>query len=375
MRGLIFKLNCNILPSWINLTFAKLGNMPCSGGDNMKLPPIFTKYKDEIEAELHLNLADFETPLYRMMRYHLGWEDELGNPSQGSGGKRLRPSLCLLACEASGSDAHRALPAAAAVELIHNFSLIHDDIQDGDPERHHRPTVWKIWGKPQAINAGTAMRILANQALFRLVQQGETLEKHLQAQRLLDLCTLRLIEGQYLDISFENRIDIGLSDYLDMVAGKTAALIACSLELGALVGTSDPAFINSFKTFGVNIGFAFQIRDDILGIWGAPEKTGKSNGSDILRRKKSFPILYALEKSTGKAHAELVKIYQRDTVNDRDRDKVLNILDGIRADEYTQQEADNYCNQAMSELVRLGISPLLIESFNEIAEFLTNRDY
>ncbi len=341
----------------------------------MKPPIIFTKYRDDIEAELHLNFADLKSPLYQMMRYHLGWEDESGNPFQGSGGKRLRPSLCLLACEASGTNALRALPAAAAVELLHNYSLIHDDVQDGDLERRHRPTVWKIWGKPQAINAGTAMRILANQALYRLVQQGETLEKHLQAQHLLDLCTLRLIEGQYLDISFEKRLDIGLSDYLEMVAGKTAALIACSLELGALVGSDDQSVVRSFKAFGMNIGYAFQIRDDMLGIWGAPEKTGKSNGNDILRKKKSFPILYAFEKSDGAAYTELVKIYQQDTVIARDRDRVLEILDKIQANEYAQCEADKYCNRAMLELAKLNISSSLMETFRETAEFLTNRDY
>lgn len=341
----------------------------------MKPPLIFTKYIDDIEAELRLNLAEPKLPLYQMMRFHLGWEDELGNPSQNSGGKRLRPSLCLLACEASGSDARRALPAAAAVELLHNYSLIHDDIQDDDQERHHRPTVWKIWGKPQAINAGTAMRILANQALYRLIERGEALEKHSQAQHLMDLCTLKLIEGQYLDISFENRLDVRLSDYLEMVAGKTAALIACSLEIGALIGTNDKEVVNSFKNFGFNIGFSFQIRDDILGIWGSPEKTGKSNGSDIMRKKKSFPILYALEKSEGQAHAELVKIYQHETVNAQERNRVLEILDSVQADKFAQQEADNYCNQAMLELARLGLRSSLMDSFEEIAEFLTNRDY
>ena len=340
----------------------------------MKPPSIFTKYLDEIEAELRFNLADLKSPLYQMMRYHLGWEDEQGNPTPGSGGKRLRPSLCLLACEASGSEAQRALPAAAAVELLHNYSLIHDDIQDDDQERRHRPTVWKIWGKPQAINAGTAMRILANQALYRLVQQGEALEMHLQAQHLLDLCTLKLIEGQYLDISFENRMDVGLSDYLEMVAGKTATLIACSLELGALISTNDAEIVNSFKDFGYNIGFAFQIRDDILGIWGSTEKTGKSNGSDILRKKKSFPILYALEKANGQAHAELVEIYQHETVNTQERDKVLEVLDSVQADKFAQQEADKYCNQAMSVITRLGISSSLMNSFEEIAGFLTTRD-
>ena len=241
----------------------------------MKLPVVFERYRSEIDSELRAVLAERESPLYDMMRYHLGWIDWQGRPLSGTAGKALRPALCLLACEAVGGTYHRALPAAAAVELLHNFSLIHDDIQDDDRERRHRPTVWSIWGKPQAINAGTAMRVLASLALSRLGENGVSGEKQLRIQRILDESCLRLIEGQYLDISYESRLDIGVTDYLGMIDGKTAALIGCSLELGAFLGTDDEAVIRGLWNFGRNLGLAFQIRDDILGIWGDEKETGK----------------------------------------------------------------------------------------------------
>ena len=197
------------------------------------------------------------------MRYHLGWIDKKGNRTDGNTGKALRPTLCLLACQAVGGEYHRALPAAAAIELLHNFSLIHDDIQDNDRKRRHRPTVWAIWGKPQAINAGTAMRILTNVALFRLKELGVNPEKRLLVQQLLDETTLRLIEGQYLDIDYEKYVDINVSDYLRMVQGKTAALIACALESGAALGTDDERLIKNLHDLGWNLGLGFQIRDDI----------------------------------------------------------------------------------------------------------------
>jgi geranylgeranyl diphosphate synthase type I len=165
------------------------------------LPAAFERYRTQIDAELRLVLAQQQSPLYEMMRYHLGWIDEKGDPVKEPAGKALRPTLCLLACEAVGGDYRKALPAAAAIELVHNYSLIHDDIQDDDCERRHRPTVWSIWGKPQAINAGTAMRLLANITLARLREQGISPEKHWHTQCLLDTTTLRLIEGPYLDIS------------------------------------------------------------------------------------------------------------------------------------------------------------------------------
>ena len=184
----------------------------------MSLPAAFEKYRTDIDSELKSVLLERRSPLYDMMRYHLGWIDERGNPLQNSPGKALRPTLCLLACEAVGEEYRQALSAAAAIELVHNYSLIHDDIQDDDRERRHSPTVWSLWGKPQAINAGTAMRILASLALERLSGCDIPVKKRLRVQQLLDESSLALIEGQYLDIHYESCPDIGMSDYLDMIS-------------------------------------------------------------------------------------------------------------------------------------------------------------
>ncbi|MFQ6121540.1 MAG: polyprenyl synthetase family protein [Dehalococcoidales bacterium] len=341
----------------------------------MKLPAVFEKYRAEIDAELKLTLAQWQSPLYHMMRYHFGWVDDKGNPLPNPAGKALRPTLCLLACQAVGGDYHLALPAAAAIELVHNYSLIHDDIQDDDRERRHRPTVWSIWGKPQAINAGTAMRLLANVTLLRLRERGAPLEKQLCAQYLIDETSLRLIEGQYLDISYESRFDISVNDYLSMIEGKTAALIACSLEIGALLGTDDKPVIESFRDIGRNLGLAFQIRDDIIGIWGDNKITGKPLGSDIWRRKKTFPILYALEKTGDGLRKELINVYQNGTVGEKGIVTVLRILESVGARPQAQKTAEKYCHEAIKAINKLALLASVKYELEEVAHFVVERNF
>jgi len=341
----------------------------------MELPSAFDRYRAEIDAEVRSALATYTSPLYAMLRYHLGWIDAQGRPLNGSAGKALRPTLCLLACEALGDGYAQALPAAAAIELVHNFSLIHDDVQDDDRERRHRPTVWAIWGKPQAINAGTAMRVVANLTLLRLGEHGVPVEVQLEAQRLLDESCLRLIEGQYLDISFEERLDVGVSEYLQMIGLKTGALIGCALEMGALLGGAGAPTVEAFRNLGRNLGLAFQIRDDILGIWGEQEKTGKPVGSDIRRKKKSLPIVYALERTQGEARATLVDIYRRDEIDDGALATVLDLLDGLRARDEAQALACAYCGRALAEMDHAALSPWAQQSLEEMANFLAQRDF
>lgn len=341
----------------------------------MKLPTAFTRYRSAIDGELRMALAQQRLPLYDMMRYHLGWLDEKGNPCQGSTGKALRPTLCLLACEAVGGEYQRALPAAAAVELVHNYSLIHDDIQDDDRERRHRPTVWSIWGKPQAINAGTAMRVLANMVLFRLGKSGVSWQKQSRIQYLIDEASLRLLEGQYLDISYESRFNIGVSDYLTMIQGKTVALIACSLEVGALLGTDDEPLIAGFGDIGRNLGLAFQIRDDILGIWGNQEETGKPLGSDIRRRKKTLPIVYALEKTVGRQRAELINIYQNEVLDEGAVAVVLRVLEAVDAQAKAQKMTEGYCREAEQAINKLALAPSAKDDLLELVHFLTERSF
>lgn len=341
----------------------------------MNLPAVFERYRNEIDAELKSVMAQRHLPMYDMVRYHFGWIDEKNQPLHNISGKALRPTLCLLAYEATGNDYHKALPAAASLELTHNFSLIHDDIQDNDRERRGRPTVWSIWGIPQAINAGTSARILANLALLRLSEYGIPIERLLRAQYVLDNNCLKMIEGQYLDINYEHRLDIGIEDYLDMIDKKTAALIGCSLEIGALLGIDDESVIGNFRSFGNNLGLAFQIRDDILGIWGNDKKTGKPMGSDILRRKKSLPVVYALEKAKGKEKEELIGVYQGETIDNNNLDTVLAILNNVQARVQAQDMAEEYRDKALDEIDKMSLSPWARDGLKEMAHFLVEREF
>ncbi len=265
-----------------------------SGFLGMWLP----KLEAEMRDVLHFGdpqSSDRDLPThYGMMHYHMGWADEHFAPQKLPSGKRLRPMLCLLTCAEVGGNAENALPAAAAIEILHNFSLVHDDIEDGDSTRRHRPTMWKVWGVPQAINAGDAMYTLAYVAMSRLASRGLPAVTTLAALDIFMRSCIELTEGQHLDMRFEQESGVTVDEYMRMIGGKTASLVGCATTIGAKIGRATSQQQDALGRFGRAIGLAFQIQDDILGIWGDPSVTGKAAGNDILRRKKSLPLLYAL---------------------------------------------------------------------------------
>ncbi len=290
--------------------------------------------------------------LYGMLRYHLGWEDQQGQPDSAPAGKRVRPLVVLMASQAAGGDPAKAIPAAAAVELLHNFSLIHDDIEDRSPTRRHRTTLWSWVGEAQAINAGDTMFTLARLALLGLSDKGVPPERVLVAQRLFDLMCVHLTEGQYLDISFETRDDVALDEYLIMIAGKTAALLGVSAQLGAIAAGADDATAGHYWRFGHELGLSFQVQDDILGIWGDEAKTGKSAASDILTRKKTLPVLYALEQSGPYAQA-LHAYYTADRdLTPADLSMVLDLLDRLGARKHAEESARIHAEAALAALAQ-----------------------
>jgi geranylgeranyl diphosphate synthase type I len=341
----------------------------------VKLDSIWQRFKEDMEAELRFAVGGASLPLYDMMRYHLGWIDQHGNPQSAGVGKRLRPILCLLACQAVGGEWHQALPAAAAVELVHNFSLIHDDIQDASPERRGRATVWHIWGKPQAINVGDGMHALALSSLLRLEDGGVPHHKVVRAARILGEASLKLCEGQYLDISYENRLDIGINDYIEMIGSKTASLFRCSLEIGAILGTDDESLLARLKLFGHYLGMTFQVHDDLLSMWGDEKVTGKPSTSDIQLKKKTLPVVYALEKARGKDRERLWSIYQKDEIGPSDALDVMKILNKLDAQGYVQGTSDKYYRQALSELNATNLPSSAKEELRTIAFFLLKRQY
>ncbi|MGD0765934.1 MAG: polyprenyl synthetase family protein [Dehalococcoidia bacterium] len=339
----------------------------------MDPPSVFEEYREEVDTELRAAFDGYSSPLYDMLRYHLGWLTPEGRAGNGTAGKGLRSTLCLLTCEALGGNRWTALPAAATVDLVHNYSLIHDDIQDRDLERRHRPTVWAVWGEAQAINAGSAMRQLAGVTLRKLLCRGVSPETALRASWLLDDCCLRLLEGQWLDISFEQRLDVSIENYIDMISLKTGALLGCAAELGALIAGGDEGATAAFRRYGFNLGLAFQIRDDMLGIWGDGARTGKPSGSDIRRRKKTFPVIFALQQST--SAEELHRIYSRPGVDGEDVAAVLSILEAVDAQAASRRAAEEYRDRAKAEIAPLSLSSEAQASLEEIAGFLVERSH
>lgn len=228
-------------------------------------------------------------PIRGIASYHFGWTDAAGRPDGGLGGKALRPALVLGCAEAVGGTARAALPPAVAVELVHNFSLLHDDILDGDTTRRHRATAWAVFGSPGALLTGDALLTHASRVLAE-----DDLPYATAGIRWLSESTTRLIEGEQADIGFEERDRVSLAESLAMADRKTAELLACACALGALWGGAGPERITALRSFGRHLGMAFQLTDDLLGIWGDPAVTGKPAGADLACRKKSLPVVAAL---------------------------------------------------------------------------------
>jgi geranylgeranyl diphosphate synthase type I len=288
--------------------------------------------------------------LYEMVRYHLALDG-----SGPNGGIRIRPLLGLLAYASIAGDHQRALPGAAAVELGHNFSLVHDDIEDGDTERRHRPTLWSIHGIPQAINTGDTLFSLSRIALHRLTELGFPDAKVLRLMRLYDETCLALCEGQYLDIATGESSELmSIDAYFDMIGRKTAALIAASIEAGALLATDDEAVIARYRAFGWALGIAFQLNDDLLGIWGAEQATGKA-ASDVAHKKKTLPVIYAAEHAGPEDRARLLELYARAAPTRDELDEIVRILERVGARDYTRDAAHRYRDEALAELDAAGV--------------------
>ncbi len=287
--------------------------------------------------------------VYEMVRYHLGL-DGVG----ASTGKRMRPLLGLLAYASITGRYEPALPGAAAVELGHNFSLVHDDIEDGDVERRHRPTLWARHGIPQAINTGDMLFSLSRVALHRLTDLGFSDTKVLRLMRLYDTTCVALCEGQYIDIwTSEHDEAMSVELYFDMIGRKTAALISASIEAGALLATDDEAVIARYRAFGWALGLAFQLNDDLLGIWGQEQSTGKEP-TDLVRHKKTLPVIYALEHGTAADRARLREIQAAGSPTGAEVAEAIAILERSGARDYTRDQAHRHRDEALAELDAAG---------------------
>jgi len=342
---------------------------------------VFQRSHQEILQELHraflvqqLSPAeevnyDALSKLDGQMQYHLGWVDQQLRPADGHLGKLLRPKLLLLSYELAWAQEQpplgqplalslrQALPAAAAIELAHNFTLLHDDIQDGDVERRHRPTVWSLWGIPQAILVGDALFALTRLHLWKVIDEGVAPATALHLAKLFDTALLRLTEGQHLDMSFEQQREVSLSSYEAMISRKTAALMGCATEMGATLGTNKQEIIEGLARFGHALGLAFQVRDDILGVWATEAELGKLPAGDIYRRKKSLPILHALQYACSDDQRAMAKMYTRkEPITQEQAQEVLAIFERTQTREYCTQFLIRQCQQARLALAQVAIA-------------------
>jgi geranylgeranyl diphosphate synthase type I len=253
------------------------------------VPEVLARSREAIAPAMKNAVERLSPDILRLASYHLGWTDRAGAPLGAPGGKGIRPTLALLSAEAAWADAGVGVPGGVAVELVHNFSLIHDDIIDGDHERHHRPTVWSAYGVGPAIIVGDALENLAHQVLLEASEATGP-----AASAALAEATSAMIAGQADDIAFEHRRDVSVEECMAMSAAKTGALLGCASSIGAILAGAPPATVGALRDYGRHLGLAFQAIDDLLGIWGDPARTGKPSGNDLRQRKKSMPTVSAL---------------------------------------------------------------------------------
>ncbi len=345
------------------------------------LPPLdldrvkdaLSRYRDSIVVAMRDALDRPGVGHIGLMRYHLGWQDAQGNAVPRGGGKMLRPALCLLFCEAAGGDIARAMPAAAALELVHNFTLIHDDIEDDSDTRHGRDTLWRVAGVPQAINAGDGMFVIAQRTLLDMSRVGVSSARVLDAGRILNDACVALCEGQYADIGFETRDAVSLDEYQAMVAGKTAALIGASAAIGAIAADAGASAVTAAGECGRLLGLAFQVQDDVLGIWGETAVTGKPVADDIRSRKKSFPVVYAFERLGAASRERLRTIYASPEMSEADVKAVLALLGEAGAREAGSAEAVRWAAAALDALAPLRLDPERLGDIEALASFFVHR--
>ncbi|WP_408055991.1 family 2 encapsulin nanocompartment cargo protein polyprenyl transferase [Streptomyces blattellae] len=338
--------------------------------DEYEAPAILERARTSVDPELRAAVGSLPGSMRRVALYHFGWEHADGTPAAGNGGKAIRPALVLTAAAAVGGPAARAaaVRAAAAVELVHNFTLLHDDVMDRDTTRRHRPTAWTVFGEADAILAGDALQALA----LRLLAEDPHPASAAAGARLAD-CVVELCAGQQADVAMERRgpDEVGLDEVLAMAEAKTGALLGCACALGALYAGAAEDDVEALDAFGREAGLAFQLIDDVIGIWGDPCRTGKPAGADLAARKKSLPVVAALV-SGSPAAAELAELY-RGPYREADLERTALAVEQAGGRDWAQAQAADRMAHAMRQLSRAVPDPEAAGGLLALAEFVTRR--
>jgi len=338
----------------------------------MDIQPLLSHIELELQKQVSRLDAPRTKPFHEMLTYHMGWTGEGAGPE--ATGKRIRPLMVLLTCLASSGAAGKdetwqsALPAAAAMELVHNFSLVHDDIQDNSDRRRGRPTTWVKWGMPMAINVGDALFVMSNQAIIDLKENYQA-EIVVRASQILHNTCLELTRGQFLDMSYEERTDLTVEDYWPMIGGKTAALLSACCHIGSLLGGADDVRQEEYRSFGHYLGLAFQVQDDILGIWGDETVTGKSAASDLIERKNSLPVLAGLS-----ANGRFAARWKQGTIQRNEVEEVARFLASEGGYETAMDAAKQMTDLALMSLRAADPQGEAGEALSELADKLLQRN-
>lgn len=334
-----------------------------------RLPAALDGVHDLVDPALRAALTSLCPQMLRVSGYHLGWWDADGVAERGGAGKAVRPSLALLSARAVSAPVEAGVPAAVAVELVHNFSLLHDDIMDGDVERRHRATAWRVFGNSAAILSGDALLTAAVEVLLDVETPAAA-----RAAKVLTVATQRLISGQTADLDFEHRTDVTLEESVAMASDKTAALLNAACAIGAVLADGPAETSRALGAFGEELGIAFQLVDDLLGIWGAPAATGKAVLADLRARKKSLPVVAAL-RAPGAAAEELASLYLKpDALSEEQLLRVARLIEETGAREWAESEADRRYRLALDHLAGLRMPEDVHADFVELARFIVDRD-
>jgi geranylgeranyl diphosphate synthase type I len=329
---------------------------------------LLDRTRSTITPPLRAAVESLPGSLRRVAMYHFGWEHADGSPAAGAAGKAIRPALVLAAARALGGDPQPAVRAAVAVELAHNFTLLHDDVIDEDPTRRYRPTAWTVFGTSDAIITGDALLALA----LRLFAEDRHPASAAASERLA-VCVIELCAGQQADCAFEERAphEVSLEECLGMAMAKTGALLGCACALGALYAGAGQEEAAAMDAFGRQAGLAFQLIDDLIGIWGDPERTGKPAGADLAAHKKSLPVVAALASGTP-AGAELAKLY-RGPMNASAVRRATEAVDRAGGRDWAQLQAADRMARAVHELSRAVPDLAAAGDLLALAEFVTRR--
>ena len=362
-------------------------------------PQILERARVLVEPSLRHAVERLDPQIAPLALYHFGWADEHGQPVKtSSGGKGIRSALAVLSAEAAGVSAETGIPGAVAVELIHNFSLLHDDIIDGDAERRHRPTVWAVFSQGEAIIVGDALHTLAFDVLLggaagRAAEgvgntAGGASSTAMEASSVamateasgaaasrLASATAAMIAGQSRDMAFNERMDVTPEQCLDMEADKTGALLGYASSVGAVLAGADAEIVGALENYGSKLGLAFQAADDLLGIWGDPAVTGKPVGNDLRERKKSFPVVVALSQQTA-ASEELASILTQDTaLNEAAIARATELVEQAGGKESATIAAHDYLHQALACIQTTSLAAPAVEELTHLARFVVTRDH